>query len=45
MISKVKYFLGFDIKEKKYKLSHNEIFGMISEEKKPDKWVPSTCGY
>ncbi len=45
MISKVKDFLGFDIKEKKYKLSHDETFGMISDEKKPDKWVFSTCGY
>ncbi len=45
MISKVKDFLGFDIKEEKYKLSHDETFGMISDEKKPDKWVFSTCGY
>ncbi|MFK5938078.1 MAG: nitrate reductase [Sulfurimonas sp.] len=45
MISKLKDFLGFDIKAEKYKLSHDEMFGMISDEKKPDKWVFSTCGY
>ncbi|MCW8895832.1 molybdopterin oxidoreductase family protein [Sulfurimonas sp.] len=45
MISKLKDFLGFDIKADKYKLSSDPQFGMISDEKKPDKWVFSTCGY
>ncbi|MCF6309667.1 MAG: nitrate reductase [Sulfurimonas sp.] len=45
MIDKIKDFLGFDIKADKYKLSHDPQFGMISDEKKPDKWVFSTCGY
>lgn len=45
MIDKIKDFLGFDIKEEKYKLSHDDTFGMIANEKKPDKWVFSTCGY
>ena len=45
MINKIKDFLGFDIKEEKYKLSHDPQFGIISDEKKPDKWVFSTCGY
>ncbi|QSZ42307.1 molybdopterin-dependent oxidoreductase [Sulfurimonas aquatica] len=45
MIEKIKDFLGFDIKAQKYKLSHDPQFGMISDEKKPDKWVFSTCGY
>ncbi len=45
MISKIKDFLGFDIKEEKYKLSKDATFGVISDEKKPDKWVFSTCGY
>ncbi len=45
MIKKLKDFLGFDIQEKKYKLSHDPMFGMISDEKKPDKWVQSACGY
>jgi len=45
MISKLKDFLGFDIKTDKYKLSSDPQFGMISDEKKPDKWVFSTCGY
>jgi len=45
MIKKIKDFLGFDIKEEKYKLSHDDTFGMISDAHKPDKWVFSTCGY
>ncbi len=45
MIEKIKDFLGFDIKEAKYKLSRDPQFGMISDAKKPDKWVFSTCGY
>ena len=45
MVGKIKDFLGLDIKEEKYKLSHDDTFGMISDEKKPDKWVFSTCGY
>ncbi len=45
MINAVKNFLGFDIKADKYKLSSDAQFGMISDAKKPDKWVFSTCGY
>ena len=45
MISKIKDFLGFDIKAEKYKLSNDDTFGMISDANKPDKWVFSTCGY
>ena len=45
MMNKLKDFLGFDIKAQKYKLSHDPLFGMISDAKKPDKWVFSTCGY
>jgi len=45
MISKIKDFLGLDIKANKFKLSHDPQFGMISDAKKPDKWVFSTCGY
>ena len=45
MVGKIKDFLGLDIKEQKYKLSHDNTFGMISDERKPDKWVFSTCGY
>lgn len=45
MISKIKNFLGFDIKAEKYKLSADPRFGMISDAKKPDEWVFSTCGY
>jgi len=45
MIKKIKDFLGVDIKANKYKLSADPMFGMISDKKKPDKWVFSTCGY
>ena len=45
MIKKIKDFLGLDIKEDRYKLSSDAQFGMISDAKKPDKWVFSTCGY
>jgi assimilatory nitrate reductase catalytic subunit len=45
MIEKIKNFMGFDIKADKYKLSNDKTFGMISDAKKPDKWVFSTCGY
>lgn len=45
MIKKIKNFLGVDIKEEKYKLSDDPVFGRISDEKKPDKWIFSTCGY
>ncbi len=34
MIGKIKDFLGLDIKADKYKLSHDDTFGMISDEKK-----------
>ncbi len=42
---KIKEFLGFDIKEDKYALVDDPVFGKISKEKKPDFWVKSTCGY
>lgn len=45
MINKIKDFLGFDIKADKYRLSSDPQFGVISDAKKPDKWVLSTCGY
>jgi len=45
MIGKIKDFLGLDIKEEKFKLSSDEIFGKITDERKPDRWVFSTCGY
>ncbi len=45
MFNKLKDFLGLDIKAKKYALSEDETFGKIADERKPDKWVFSTCGY
>ena len=45
MINAIKNFLGLDIKTSKYALSDDPMFGRISDAKKPDKWVFSTCGY
>ena len=45
MIRKIKDFLGFDIKNEKYELVDDEIFGKVAKAKKPDSWVRSTCGY
>jgi len=44
-IKKAKDFLGLDIKKEKYALVDDPIFGKVSKEKAPDKWVRSTCGY
>jgi len=45
IIQKTKSFLGFDIKEDKYALVDDPIFGKVAKDKAPDKWVRSTCGY
>jgi len=45
LIQKVKDFLGLDIKEEKYALIDDPIFGKVAKDKAPDKWVRSTCGY
>ena len=45
MIEKVKDFLGFDIKEDKYALIDDPLFGKVAKYKAPDKWVRTTCGY
>ncbi len=45
MFGKLKNFLGLDIKAEKYALEKDETFGRIAKERKPDKWVFSTCGY
>jgi assimilatory nitrate reductase catalytic subunit len=45
LLDKAKNFLGLDIKEEKYALVDDPIFGKVSKEKAPDKWVRSTCGY
>ena len=39
LIQKAKEFLGFDIKEDKYALIDDPIFGKVSKENAPDKWV------
>jgi assimilatory nitrate reductase catalytic subunit len=44
-IQKIKDFLGTDIKEDKYALVDDPIFGKVAKNKAPDKWVRSTCGY
>ena len=45
LLKKAKDFLGLDIKEEKYALVDDPIFGKVSKDKAPDKWVRSTCGY
>ena len=45
MLSKIKNFLGTDIKTDKYKKRDDAKFGKISNFKTPDEWVRSTCGY
>ena len=45
ILQKTKSFLGFDIKEDKYALVDDPIFGKVAKDKAPDKWVRSTCGY
>ena len=42
LIDKAKNFLGFDIKEDKYALIDDPIFGKVAKAKAPDKWVRST---
>ncbi len=45
MLNRIKNFLGTDIKRDKYKKIDDDKFGKISNFKKPDEWVRSTCGY
>ncbi|MCB4743105.1 MAG: nitrate reductase [Sulfurovum sp.] len=45
LVKKVKKFLGFDIREEKYALVDDPLFGKIAKTKIPDKWVHTTCGY
>ncbi len=45
MFKKIKDFLGVDIKEDKYALVDDPVFGKVAKDKKPDFWVKSTCGY
>lgn len=45
IINKIKDFLGTDIKENKYALVDDPIFGKVAKDKAPDKWVRTTCGY
>jgi len=44
-IDRAKKFLGADIKEDKYALVDDPIFGKVAKAKAPDRWVKSTCGY
>ncbi|MAD42716.1 MAG: molybdopterin oxidoreductase [Arcobacter sp.] len=41
----VKDFLGLDIKNDKYALVDDKVFGKVAKQKAPNKWVRSTCGY
>ena len=44
LIQKAKDFLCFDIKEDKYALVDDPIFGKVAKDKAPDKWVRSSSG-
>ena len=37
--------LGLDILSKKYAYGEDLQYGHTSEQKIPDHWVPTTCGY
>ena len=37
--------LGLDIMEEKYAYANDPVMGHTSEQKIPDKWVSTTCGY
>ncbi len=41
----VKDFLGLDIKNDKYALVNDKVFGKVAKQKAPTSWVRSTCGY
>jgi assimilatory nitrate reductase catalytic subunit len=45
MLKRIKELLGVDIKEDKYALTDDPVFGKIAKAKKPNYWVRSTCGY
>lgn len=45
LINKFKDFLGSDIKEEKYALVDDKLFGKVAKIKAPTSWVRSTCGY
>ncbi len=45
MIDKIKDFLKLDIKNERYSLIDDPKFGKVSKEKRPDRWIRSTCGY
>ncbi len=45
MFKKIKEFFKDDIKEEKYALVDDPIFGKVAKSKAPDSWVRTTCGY
>lgn len=45
MINKIKNFLNKELKNEKYALTNDKIFGKVALEKAPTSWVRSTCGY
>jgi len=42
---RIKKIFKDDIKEDKYELVNDPIFGKIAKAKAPDSWVRTTCGY
>jgi anaerobic selenocysteine-containing dehydrogenase len=44
-VDRVKRDLGIDILKEKYAYGIDEQFGFMAQEKIPDRWVRTTCGY
>ncbi len=45
MLKPILKFLGLDTSREKYRYGSDPKFGFMSQEKIPDRWVPTTCGY
>ncbi len=45
IINNIKNILGLNIKNKKYSLKDDQIFGKVATHNAPSKWIKSTCGY
>ncbi|MFQ5717018.1 MAG: molybdopterin oxidoreductase family protein [Nitrospinales bacterium] len=45
LFEKFKSIVGWGIQKDKYRLGTDPQFGIMAEEKIPERWVPTTCGY
>ena len=45
IVGKIKETLGFDIKKDEYAFGVDPQYGYLSQQKIPEKWVKTTCGY